>query len=78
MAKLNLGIIGCGDIAGYTALVSKLVPQVRLSACCDVNAKRVETFAKRHRIPQTFTDYTEMLSISMPFIWLCRTTCIIR
>jgi len=61
MTKLNLGIVGCGDIAGYTAWISKLVPQVRLSACCDINAERVKTFAKRHRISQTFTDYTEML-----------------
>lgn len=61
MTKLNLGIVGCGDIAGYTALISKLVPQVRLSACCDVNVDRVKNFAKRHRIPQTFTNYAEML-----------------
>ncbi|MGD8405615.1 MAG: Gfo/Idh/MocA family oxidoreductase [Anaerolineales bacterium] len=61
MAILNLGIVGCGDIAGYTALISKLVSQVRLSACCDVNTERVNTFAKRHRIHQTYTDYAEML-----------------
>jgi len=61
MTKLNLAIVGCGDIAGYTAWVSKLVPQVRLSACSDVNPRRVQDFAKRHRIPQTFTDYAEML-----------------
>ncbi len=64
MTKLNLGIVGCGDIAGYTAWISRLVPQVRLSACCDVNAERVQTFAKRHRIPQTYTDYAEMLDES--------------
>ena len=61
MTKLNLAIVGCGDIAGYTAWISKLVPQVRLSACCDVDAERVRIFAKRHRIQQTFTDYAEML-----------------
>jgi UDP-N-acetyl-2-amino-2-deoxyglucuronate dehydrogenase len=61
MTKLNLAIVGCGDIAGYTAFISKFVPQVRLSACCDVNAERVQTFAKRHRILQTFTDYAVML-----------------
>jgi len=60
MTKLNLGIVGCGDIAGYTALISKLVPQVRLSACCDVNAERVQSFARRHRISQTYIDYAEM------------------
>jgi len=59
--KLQLGIVGCGDIAGYTAWVSKLVPRVKLSACCDVNEERVRSFAKRHRIAQTHTDYAEML-----------------
>lgn len=61
MTKLDLAIVGCGDIAGYTAMVSRLVPQVRLSACCDHNADRAEAFAKHHRIPQHFTDYAEML-----------------
>ncbi len=62
MKKLNLAIVGCGDIAGFTALVSRFVPQVNLSACCDVNAERAQGFAKRHRIPKVFTDYNEMLA----------------
>ena len=62
MNKLNLGIVGCGDIADFTAMVSKLIPQVHLSGCCDVNAKRVESFAKRHRIPKSFTDYSNILA----------------
>lgn len=61
MTKLNLAIVGCGDIAGFMALVSRLVPQVRLAACCDINVERAQIFAKRHRIPQTYTDYAEML-----------------
>ena len=61
MNQLRLSIVGCGDIAGFTALISRLVPQVRLSACCDVNAQRARGFAKRHRIPQVFTDYGELL-----------------
>ena len=61
MKKLKLGIVGCGDIAGFTAWVSRLVPQVRLSACCDVDAGRAQTFARRHRIPQVYTDYAEIL-----------------
>ena len=61
MTKLNLAIVGCGDIARFTALVSRLVPQVRLAACCDVNAERAGNFTKRHRIPQTYIDYAEML-----------------
>jgi UDP-N-acetyl-2-amino-2-deoxyglucuronate dehydrogenase len=61
MNKLSLAIVGCGDIAGFTALVSKLVRQVTLSACCDVNAERAQAFAKRYGIPQVFTDYESLL-----------------
>lgn len=64
MDKLNLAIVGCGDIAGFTALVSRLVPRVTLAACCDVNAERAHKFAKQHRILQVFTDYNEMLAKS--------------
>jgi UDP-N-acetyl-2-amino-2-deoxyglucuronate dehydrogenase len=62
MRKLKLAIVGCGDIAGFTALVSRLVPQVTLTACCDINAQRAGAFAKRHRIAQFFTDYNELLA----------------
>jgi UDP-N-acetyl-2-amino-2-deoxyglucuronate dehydrogenase len=61
MNKLKLAIVGCGDIAGFTALVSKLVPQVTLSACCDINVERARAFAKRNNIPYVFTDYAELL-----------------
>ena len=64
MKKMKLAIVGCGDIAGFTALVSRLVPQVTLSACCDVNVERAGAFAKRHRISQVFTDYNELLEKS--------------
>jgi len=62
MYKIKLAVVGCGDIAGFTALIARLVPQVTLSACCDVNVERAEGFAKRHRIPQVFTDYKELLA----------------
>ena len=64
MNKLKLAIVGCGDIASFTALVSRLVPQVTLCACCDVSAERVQMFAKRHHIPQIFTDCAEVLARS--------------
>jgi UDP-N-acetyl-2-amino-2-deoxyglucuronate dehydrogenase len=58
---LKLAVVGCGDIAGFIALFSRLVRQVKLAACCDVNAERAQAFAHRHHIPQVFTDYTAML-----------------
>jgi predicted dehydrogenase len=62
MSKLRLGIVGCGDIAGFTAWVSKLVPSVQLVACCDVSADRAQIFAKRHGIRLVFTDYVQLLA----------------
>jgi len=64
MTKLNLAIVGCGDIAGFTALVSRLVPSVKLTACCDVNIERAQAFAKRHHIPRVFMEYSELLEKS--------------
>ena len=61
MTKLNLAIVGCGDIAGFTAWVSRLVPQVNLAVCCDVNIERAQWFAKQHRVAQVFTEYHQLL-----------------
>lgn len=61
MKKLNLAIVGCGEIAGFMALVSRLVPQVRLAACCDIHAERAQALAARYGIPWMFHDYGELL-----------------
>jgi predicted dehydrogenase len=61
LKKLKLAVVGCGDIAKYTAQVARLVRQVNLSACCDTNSDRAKTFAKRNNIPQVFTNYAQML-----------------
>jgi predicted dehydrogenase len=70
MDKLKIAIVGCGDIAGFTALISRLVPQVTLSACCDINAERARTFAKRHGIPQVMTDYAAVLASGVDAVYL--------
>ena len=61
MKKLALAVVGCGDIAGFMALVSRLVPEVRLCACCDVNPERAQAFARRYHIRQVFSNYAELL-----------------
>ncbi|NIV29712.1 MAG: Gfo/Idh/MocA family oxidoreductase [Anaerolineae bacterium] len=62
--KLKLSIVGCGDIAGSMAWVSRLVRQVELDACVDINRDRAQRFAQRHNIPQVCTDYGELLESS--------------
>ncbi len=62
MKPLRLGLVGCGDIAGYTALFARLNRRIQLAACCDSNREKAGRFARRHGIPRTFTDYSEMLA----------------
>lgn len=59
---MRLAIIGCGAIAQYMTWFARLNRNIRLVAACDRSAAKVETFARRFRIPHTFTDYTVMLA----------------
>lgn len=60
--KLSLSIVGCGGIANFTALLARITPGVQLTAACDISQDRVEAFARKHKIPQVYTDYAEMLA----------------
>ncbi len=62
MKRLHLGIIGCGEIARYMVWMAHLVPEVRVVACCADRLERAAAFARRHRIPRTCADLTEMLA----------------
>lgn len=61
-SALRLGMVGCGDIAGYTAWFAHLNPGIRLAACCDRDPRRAEGFARRHHIPRWYAEYAEMLA----------------
>jgi len=60
--QINVAVVGCGDIAGYSAAFSHLIPEMRLAACCDPILERAQNFARWHRIGKVFTDYKEMLA----------------
>jgi len=60
--KMNVGMVGCGDIAGYTAFFMRLNPGITIVCCCDISKERAQAFARRHGIKQVFTDYAAMLS----------------
>jgi predicted dehydrogenase len=60
-ANLRLGIIGCGEIAGYMARLARLTPGLRLAACCDRTLGVAERFARRMGIPRAFEDYETLL-----------------
>ncbi|GAB4476614.1 MAG: Gfo/Idh/MocA family oxidoreductase [Anaerolineales bacterium] len=58
---LRMAIIGCGEIAHYVALISRLVPALKITACCDLDHSRALQFARRHRIARVYQDYNALL-----------------
>ena len=60
-ASLRLAIVGCGDIARWMALFSRLNRRIDLAACCDRTLPIAESFAARFRIPRAYADYGTML-----------------
>jgi predicted dehydrogenase len=57
----RLGIIGNGSMANTHAKNFRQMPDVALTACCDIVEARARDFAHRWGIPQWYTDCREML-----------------
>ena len=61
---VNVGIIGCGGIAGGKHMPSlKKLPNVRMVAFCDIIPEKAEDAAKKFGTPdaKVYTDYKELL-----------------
>jgi predicted dehydrogenase len=64
--KLRIAFIGAGGIAGaHMSYLSKF-DDVELVALADVNEAGMAKHAKTYNVPQTFTDYKEMLAKVQP------------
>jgi UDP-N-acetyl-2-amino-2-deoxyglucuronate dehydrogenase len=59
---LRLAVVGCGDVAGFTAGFARLNRGIRLAACCDRDAGQAERFARRHAIPRWYPEVDELLA----------------
>jgi len=60
--RLDLAIVGCGDIAAYTAGFARAGRGFRLVACCDPATERAAHFAQRFGIPHVYAGLGEMLA----------------
>lgn len=58
---LRIAMVGCGDSGSDFGLVSKLTPQVRFTAACDLNEQRAQDFARRNRAEKVYCDYDVVL-----------------
>jgi predicted dehydrogenase len=62
MAKVKIGVIGCGSIAQHRHLPEyKMNEQVELVAVCDINAERANSVAQQYAV-KAYTNYEELLA----------------
>lgn len=59
---INWGIIGCGWIANMFAESAAVVDGVQVIAAASNTPGRAEAFAKKHSIPNVYTDYAGLLN----------------
>ncbi|MCM3184886.1 Gfo/Idh/MocA family protein [Priestia megaterium] len=62
MAKVKIGVIGCGSIAQHRHLPEyKMNEQVELVAVCDINTERANSVAQQYGV-KAYTNYEELLA----------------
>ncbi len=63
MAKINWGIIGCGDVTEVkSGPAFNRVPNSALVAVMRRNAEKAADYAKRHNIPKWYTDANQLIN----------------
>lgn len=60
--ELNIGVIGMGGRGKLLAGAFKRLPQVRLTAVCDVDSARADEAAKKLGVETTYTNYEDLLA----------------
>ncbi len=58
---IKLAIVGTGGMANAHADLFKKLPGCVITAACDVDKERVQAFALKHNIPQSFGDFHELM-----------------
>ena len=66
MSRLRVATIGAGYFSAFHHDAWARIPEVELVAVCDADAGKAQAFAKRFRIPNTFTDVAAMLDAVGP------------
>lgn len=65
--RFRIAVVGCGDIAGFVALVCKSLARISISACVSKEKKDALAFAKKNQVPDVFDDYEELLQNKSSF-----------
>jgi len=72
---MKVGLIGCGQVADGHMTVYKNITGVEVVAVADPIPKKARTFATKHGISRTFTDYVNLLEVKeLDFVDICTPT----
>jgi len=66
MAKLRLGVIGCGGQASLLQANLPLIESIEFAAACDLDRAKAERNARRFGAMDVYTDYREMIAVQAP------------
>lgn len=70
----RVAMIGAGTIVQFGHIPNfQALPNASVEAVCDVNKARVKVVAAENGVPQSFTDYEEMLQVVKPDITVIAT-----
>jgi predicted dehydrogenase len=61
MNELNVGVVGCGEVANGHMRAWRRVKEAKISAVLDINASLAKKMAAKWRIPKYFTSLSEMM-----------------
>ncbi len=65
MVKLKIGAVGLGRLGGFHAeTIASTLAEAELFAVCALKQDEIDSFAKRHSVKHTYTDFDEMLKNS--------------
>ncbi|MBN2851350.1 MAG: Gfo/Idh/MocA family oxidoreductase [Clostridia bacterium] len=61
MEKINIAIIGCGNISNVHTSSYQKNHLVNIAAACDINEERAKEYCRKYNIPAYYTDHKELL-----------------
>jgi predicted dehydrogenase len=73
--NVNIGLVGCGGVANYHALIYRFIEDASVVAVTDVNLEKAKLFARKNRIEKCFGNHLELLEMrNLDFVDVCTPT----
>lgn len=60
---MNMGVVGCGRIAGRFIAESRFISAVEITCVCGRNTDRTRAFAEKYHVPDFTVDYERFLDL---------------